>query len=614
MLMETGTHSNTVAIWVGRLLTAWLTAVALEFLLLPEEAMTLEGFTALKEMSMLRTCIFFVAALGGMWGLSTLKRFEKLRRWLPAIMFWGPVCVLSMAVRTVPFMILCGIVCIILVVYGFCGWNGSEPALRPAEKEDRRYMWIAVGVTAAFFLLVSVWMVCRTQSFCSPTYDFGIFAQMFHSMKAHGVPITTVERDGPLSHFLVHMSPIYYLMLPFYCIVPRPETLQVLQAALLALAVIPLWNLGKLHGMNGRMRLLVCILMLLQPAFGGGASYDLHENAFLTVLLLWLLYAVDKNSLWQMAASVLLTLMVKEDAAVYVAVVGLYLLAKSMVYRDAGGILWGIWILGVSLLWFSIVTWYLSTRGDGVMTYRYGNFMYDGSNSLLTVIRAVFLCPMKALFECADSEKLEYLALTLLPLLGLPLMTRRYERYILLIPYILVNLMPDYTYQHSVFFQYNFGSQAFLIYLTLVNLADIRLEKRRIMALVSAAVVSIACFAGTVLPEASGYIQTRTVYSGYYANVRKALSVIPEDASVSCTTFYSTHLSQRDVLYDVRYSSLEHILSTEYVALNMTASGDFERFASNGTDGYQRFVSILEENGYELLNQWEDRVAVYHKK
>ena len=29
-----------------------------------------------------------------------------------------------------------------------------------------------------------------------PTYDFGIFAQMFHSMRTTGLPITTLERDG----------------------------------------------------------------------------------------------------------------------------------------------------------------------------------------------------------------------------------------------------------------------------------------------------------------------------------------------------------------------------------------------------------------------------------
>lgn len=73
-----------------------------------------------------------------------------------------------------------------------------------------------------------------------------------------------------------------------------------------------------------------------------------------------------------------------------------------------------------------------------------------------------------------DVEKLKYIGLTMLPLVGIPIFTRRYERFILLIPYLLFNLMSDYRYQHDIMFQYNFGSIACLIYLVLVNIADMK--------------------------------------------------------------------------------------------------------------------------------------------
>ena len=75
------------------------------------------------------------------------------------------------------------------------------------------------------------------------------------------------------------------------------------------------------------------------------------------------------------------------------------------------------------------------------MTYRYKNFYFNDSSSLLTLVQAVVMCPMKAVYECMEPEKLGMLALTMGPLLGLPLLTRRYERYILLIPYLL--MMPS---------------------------------------------------------------------------------------------------------------------------------------------------------------------------
>ncbi|MBO7268529.1 MAG: hypothetical protein J6U83_02105, partial [Bacteroidales bacterium] len=87
---------------------------------------------------------------------------------------------------------------------------------------------------------------------------------------------------------------------------------------------------------------------------------------------------------------------------------------------------------------------------------------------------------MKAVYECVDAQKLEFIGLTIGALAFLPLMTRRYERLVLLIPYLLVNLMTDYKYQYDIFFQYTYGSTACLIYLVLVNVGDCRKNLHRL--------------------------------------------------------------------------------------------------------------------------------------
>lgn len=198
--------------------------------------------------------------------------------------------------------------------------------------------------------------------------------------------------------FSVHVSPIFYLLLPFYSLYPKPVTLQVLQAAVLVSAVIPLWKLCRRHGLSPAVSVLLSLLLLLYPAYSGGASYDIHENAFLTPLLLWLFYGIDCEKRWVVFLSGALTLMVKEDAAVYVAVVSLWLLLRSLLYggkRNRWGLITGSILLLSSLVWFFLVTAYLENRGDGVMTYRYRNFMFSDSGSLLSVVAAVLLSPMK---------------------------------------------------------------------------------------------------------------------------------------------------------------------------------------------------------------------------
>ena len=603
---------------VRQIILSWLFAVMLEYLRLPGALRDLARLDGLVQMSLIRV---IAVACGGILLLSGISRFvntAKVERWVIVGLFGILAIAALRASFTWAFLAVCILVLIFLVVFDFCGWDRQpEPAAKP-KQAHRIWLWITVGLSIAFFLFVSCWTVGRVYSFSTPTFDFGIFCQMFYNMKESGLPMTTVERDGMLSHFAVHVSPIYYLLLPFYALVPTPATLQVLQAAVITSAVIPLWKIGKHHNLTGLQQTLICAVFLLYPAYSGGTSYDIHENCFLTPLLLWLFYGIDRKNTAITATAAILTLMVKEDAAVYVAVIALWLIVKTVLHFkkfDISNLITGIIMLAISLGWFFLVTGYLAKSGDGVMTYRYSNFMYDGSSSLLTVIKSVILNPMKAVYECVDIEKLYFIAMTLLPFLGLPLLTRRYERYILLIPYILVNLMSDYQYQHDIFFQYTFGSTAFLVYLSVVNLADIRINWQRVTVLAAAFIVSMACFYKVVVPKAIHYPVQAVRYYDFYQNIRDALSEIPDGASVTATTFYTTYLSQREILYDVRYCSLEHMLETQYVVLKISADSDFKKYAVNEEgNGFENLVNLLEENGYEPYMSIEDILVIYRKK
>lgn len=604
-------EDNHIAVWIRRAIAAWLVAAAAEYLLLDVPSRDLAGLSGIAQMSAGRMIVVTAVVFGLLTALARLLP-KSTERWT----ILGAAAVLCAAALTVSFTCAfaaaCLLVLIVLAVYAFAGWNGKAPEKTPC-RERKGYGWGAALGAAAFMVLVSAWTVGRVYSFSTPTFDFGIFAQMFHSMKTTGLPITTVERDGALSHFAVHVSPIYYLLLPFYCIVPTPATLQVLQAAVLASAVIPMWKLGKHHGLSPLMRMLLCFLLLLYPAYAGGTSYDIHENAFLTPLILWLFYGMDRKNGLITAIFALLTLMVKEDAAVYVAVIALYLLLRSVLRKEKWGMFAGTMMLAAALGWFVAVTGYLATFGDGVMTYRYKNFMYDGSGSLVTVVKAVLLCPMKAVFESVDPEKLEFIGLTLLPIAALPLFTRRYERFLLLIPYVLVNLMSDYQYQHNIFFQYTYGATACLFYMTLVNLADWKVEPERILTLAAAVAVAAGCFGVRILPKAVSYPEKCKTYAAYYDSLRDVLDVVPDGASVAATTFYTTYLSQRDELYDIRYASKDHIFSCEYMALSVTDTNSYKKFAVNGEKGYDNFVEILLSLGYEKIAEYEGKLEIYRK-
>ena len=84
---------------------------------------------------------------------------------------------------------------------------------------------------------------------------------------------------------------------------------------------------------------------------------------------------------------------------------------------------------------------------------------------------------------------------------------------------------------------------------------------------------------------------------------------------MTATTLYTTYLSQREILYDVRYCSLEHMLETQYVVLKISADSNFKKYAVNGEgNGFENLVNLLEENGYEPYMSIEDILVIYRKK
>ena len=598
---------------IRHLLIAWLVAATVELLLLPAELKTMNGLKALGAMSFPRLLIITGIALAILEGSSRFLP-AGFERWTLAGLFAALAAVALGATFTQPFLYLSLLVLAVLLVYAIRGWN-ALPMPKPSRKESLLAIALTAAVTVWFFLKVSAWTVGRVNSFSTPTYDFGIFAQMFHSMKTTGLPITTVERDGALSHFAVHVSPIYYLLLPFYMIVPKPATLQVLQAAVLASAAIPLYLISKRHGLHPFLRAALCTLLFLYPAYAGGTSYDIHENAFLTPLIFWLFYSLDCKKLPLTVLFAALTLMVKEDAAVYVAVIALWLLLKGILRKDSKWeLVTGSAMLVLAVAYFFAVTAYLANSGDGVMTYRYNNFIYDGSASLLAVVKAVLLSPMKAIFECVDKEKVEFIELTMRVLVLLPLVTRRYERLVLLIPYILVNLMSDYKYQHDIFFQYTYGATACLFYLVVVNLADMKAWRLRILLVVLALCVSVTAFDEKIQPKATQYPEQCETYAGYYDKLREVLDTVPDGASVAATTFYTTYLSQRDILYDVRYASEEHVFSCEYMALSVTDQNSYKPYAVNGEKGYENFRDKILSRGYVKIAEYPGRLEIYQKE
>jgi len=407
----------------------------------------------------------------------------------------------------------------------------------------------------------------RYLEFATPSMDFGIFSQMFHYMVKNFQQLTTCERDVLMSHFGVHISPVYYLMLPFYAVYQSPITLEVCQAVVIALGLIPLYLLARRFKLSNLEIIGISICYAFYPALSSGCFYDLHENAFLPLFLLLLLYFIECERLSGIIVSAILVFSVKEDAAVYVAFIALYLLIDKKKYIK------GAVLLIASVGYFMFATFIVNKFGDGELVYRFSNLIYDDSNSVLCIIKTLILNPGYALQQVFLQQNLLFIFEVFTPLCFLPLFVKRWSQLILIGPFILINLMSDYKFFHDISFQYVFGNISILFYLMVVNVSAFK-RRYRIKVVPLMAVFSVMMFT-TLMQGKMHYWED--YQSSYFKNtwetMSEALDKIPKDASVVATTFLVPKLSDRDELYDLTYTDKV----TDYTALDLRiATTDYD--------------------------------------
>ena len=125
------------------------------------------------------------------------------------------------------------------------------------------------------------------------------------------------------------------------------------------------------------------------------------------------------------------------------------------------------------------------------------------------------------------------------------------------------------------------------------------------MAMILAASI---CFVAQVVPKASRYPQYCVTYAETYARRRETLALIPDDASVAASTYYTAPLWNRTELYDIRYASREHLLQCEFVVFNPKDTYSVQKY---GTP--EEFTAFLEDNGYERWAEAENQVLIYRR-
>ncbi|MEE1154876.1 MAG: DUF2079 domain-containing protein [Acutalibacteraceae bacterium] len=472
------------------------------------------------------------------------------------------------------------------IMFLVIAWIGKDDKLDlDSIKLHKNTTWFVAGAgLLVFTILISVASIARYQGYMAHNFDFGIFTQMFENMRTTGLADTTVERNTLMSHFGVHFSPFYYVLLPFYMICPCPETLLVIQAVFVALGVIPVVLICKELKLTTSTTVVCSLIYLLFPTLANGCLYDFHENKFLTVLIMWALYFIVKNKLIGILVFCGLILTVKEDAAIYVMSIALYIILSRKDYLLGGFVLTG------ALIYFVIATGVVADLGDGVMTDRLINYMPQGTSGFGAVAKTCFSNFGYFVSQIFTADKIMFMFWMFIPVAFTPFISKEKSLMVLLIPMLVVDLMSNWQYQYDVKFQYTYGVAGLLVFMAILVISQVDKNTRNKIMLYSLSMSLIMSFS-LFFPRAS-YYQSASKKATQAANgYNQLISTIPKDAEVTADGFYIPHMYNFSKLYQYP-NYYGPSIKTEYLLVSSSS-------VSSNTDNLATFMGT----DYKLISE-----------
>lgn len=526
------------------------------------------------------------------YAFSTALKFSA--QWLAVISAFSYVMLFEWRMISVSYNIV--IISSFLLfgfIMNFCKDDLCQSIIPEKLKQSGKNLLAVAIISLAFavaFYFFYYGTACRFRGYSSSDFDMGIFAQMYEYMAKTGVQYTTLERNTLLSHFAVHFSPIYYLLLPIYMLWRSPECLLFLQAAIILSGVIPVYKICRKYKFRNAETVFGCITYLFYPAFTSAGFYDFHENLFLPPFLLWVMYFLEKEKMAGTVIFTLLTLCVKEDAGLYIVFIGLYALFSMNKKR------FGLTVLLMGIIGFALTGMFINHFGEGIKSDRFAIFITEQNSGLTGVVINVIKNPGYFLDTLLSSEKIMFIFMTCLPLMFICFKFTHWSDIFLIAPFVIVNLANEYVYQHDIDYQYIYGSCPLLFYLYIKNVS--KCEKRyRLMAVSMLSSTMIWNYA------VSGKYQ---LYTENYKNnidavnaANQCIETLDKSAVIYANTYICPSLYQFENVYLIdgyEPDSNDGKPQPEYLMLN-TRDAECETLRQK----YITYFPVTEEHGYILL-------------
>jgi uncharacterized membrane protein len=333
-----------------------------------------------------------------------------------------------------------------------------------APKKIRKYVFLTIISAVIYGVVFSYFTFLRHAAFQSAAWDLGNFNQAFYNTLFGGKMFyytADVYFSPSGSMFAIHISPILYLILPFYAVYPSPVTLLIIKSFAVGFAAVPLFLLASRLLESDKAGFLLALAYLLYSPLQGAIWFDFQQAAVFALFAFFAyFFLVEKN--WKLYfPMMLLAVMVEEHLVVVMAILAAYYFSfhgrikslpsslKKLKVNENTVAIMTIVICAVYLFVALLIKDGFPVDPNFSVVYKADdNFMIIGSSETFTLPLYALLNPQRAIDALAYDffYKFFYIVLLFSPLLFIPLRNRFVVGITLvLLPFVLSNYRPYYT-------------------------------------------------------------------------------------------------------------------------------------------------------------------------
>lgn len=489
-------------------------------------------------------------------------------------------------------------------------WRRIPPAARhPA---------LAVALAAVAYALYFGWhTIVHHRNGYTHSFDLGLEANALWNI-VHGGPfLKSSPFSGPGGSLVGYHAIFFaYVLAPLYALHPDPETLLAVQAVLAGAAALPLFLWGRAH-VGAPVAALVAVCYLLYPPLHGANLYDFHYLTFAPFFLWLTLWALDAPHDRLAAAGVLCSLLLREDVAASLVVLGLYFLLSGR--RPVAGLV----VAGASAAYFVAVKFLAmpAAQPDPSFLYGWAGLLPAGERSFSSVLKTIVGNPVYAAGTLLALPKLVYVLQLLVPLAFLPL--RRPIGLLFLLPGLFFTLLSTgYAPFVQISFQYTSHWTGFLF--PALVLALCRLDRGPCPKALPAGafrVALVALLAGTFVcsHQYGAVLQRHTARGGFEpfrfgttdldrerrAELLDLVARVPPRAKIAGSETVVPHVSSRPDAYTLRLG----VYDAEYLLFSRVPAADGEVEQARAALEGGGFGVVANGSHYVLARRGHDPAA-----